>query len=284
MPSVISFDEGNTFTTVENTNEWEIRILWQDAHIHLWQWLQTELQNQFYLECTRQDRWTCAILSPHAPDATLLTAAQGLGRIVAGPLQRLALERMIVRNTRDLTDEQQQTLTSLAMMRAAQKGLSAQENAYVASIRRRLLDCFAQTNTLHIEGFLVFRMQDYTRDWAECVEEVFQKAIAKYEYDAYVTFLKDLISQQPTRCAYAKIQREPNGNYRLWADETVRVFRQRTDHSLAGTAEEDLICALLLLAPEKLEIEVSESMRNSFVFQTLAKVFEGQVIFSKNGR
>ena len=168
--------------------------------------------------------------------------------------------------------------------RQAQKGLSAQDGAYVSSIRHRLLDCFAQTNTLHIEGFLVFRMQDYTRDWAECVEEVFQKAIAKYEYDTYITFLKDLIHQQPTRCDYAKIQREPNGNYRLWANETVRIFRQRMEPPLVGTAEEDLICALLLLAPQTLEIEVSESMRNSFVFQTLTKVFEGQIIFSKNGR
>ena len=284
LPRVILHTSGNTFTAVENDKIWEIRILWQDAHIHLWQWLQTEFQNQFYLECTRQNDWLCAILSPCGPNATLLAAAQGLSRIVAGPLQRLALERMIVRNTRELSAQQQQTLTSLAMLRAAQKGLNVQESVYIASIRNRLMDCFKQNLSLHMEGFLVFRMQDYARDWAECVEEVFSKAIAKYEYDSYVQFLKELIRQQPSQCPYAKIQREPNGNYRLWANDTVRVFRQRLVHPLGGTAEEDLICALLLLAPEQLEIEVSEAMQNSFVLQTLLKVFEGQVILKKNGR
>ena len=123
-------------------------------------------------------------------------------------------------------------------------------------------------------------MRDFVASWAQCVQEVARYAVARYEYGAYVELLQAFLQQQRNRVKCATVRQIQGGGYWVESEQG----KQRIQPHAGQSCEEELLCALLLLAPETVRVYCQEQLAHSAVMETILRLFEGAVEVSLTDR
>lgn len=204
--------------------------------------------------------------------------ARAIAKTIAGTVQTNAIGNISKRALWQLTPGELRTVNMLTQVRASQKGLSASHDEYITRIAWRVADCLNR-GPLHLEGFLCFRMRDFVQAWARCMDEVVCRAIEEYEYVEYIELLKQiLLTQRRTEeCVYIMPVDDGQG-FKLKAGDGLSILDGNSEFANRRglTAEDELICSLLIKAPAQIIIIGSEVMPGG-ALETILRVFEGRV-------
>ena len=271
---------GHTASALKK-KEKDILIYYQDTRPNVWDALKRGLANAYSLCVSIQSDCLCLQLTPMQDKEDVECISHCLAEMMAGSVQRVTMERMI-RHVQHVENKQTlDILVMLCMARAAQKGYCQTDPTYISTIERRIYDCIQTHRSLHIEGFLTFRMRDFLNGWAVCVDDVLQYVTAKAEYNAYMDILRRFYKSQPCRCQNAIVLENLGGGYVIRADgRDVRICWRAQQR--IQTLEEELMHVLLQLAPAHIEVRLLPEANRIAVIQTLQLVF-GSVVEVKQG-
>ena len=125
-------------------------------------------------------------------------------------------------------------------------------------ITQRVHDYLERTQTLVIEGFCTFRLQDEQSELMELVEQVADGVLAEREYQEFVALLRHVVESQPLRSEEIHCSFDAHGGLSLRDAQGEDVGRHcledlTREAAVRGLGVEDLlVSALITLAPRQL--------------------------------
>lgn len=150
-------------------------------------------------------------------------------------------------------------------------------------IVKKLLDYFESSNSLVLDGFVNFRLKEYTKDLEEVVDKAVDEFLMEREYKEFIRLLKYFVDiQDPKFDTIHVILREDN-KYILLDENKKEITNQCikefvTDITTDEINSDDLlVSSLITLAPRKVIIHCAGQFKNKEILETIKNVFSGKV-------
>jgi len=147
----------------------------------------------------------------------------------------------------------------------------------------RLLDYLDRNNKIILDGFVRFRLKEYTKELREVVDRSVDDMMLEKEYREFIHLLRYFVEmQEPKRLEIHVIMAEEN-KYHLMDKEGETITDDELEDMLLdlseGEASSDdlLISALISLAPARLHLHLGTAFPNREVVGTIKKVFAGRI-------
>jgi len=149
-------------------------------------------------------------------------------------------------------------------------------------IYRRMADCMARGGTFSIQGFIRFRLKDYTAKMQASLDGAVEHMLSCYEQEVYVEGLKEVLSQRETMGEGVWITFFHQGSLVLKDDLGRRIALTPSEEQKArayGLTEEDLVlCCLMALNPAIIHLKDSPGVLYAGFYSVLKGVFGDRVI------
>lgn len=194
-----------------------------------------------------------------------LQLAEATARVLLRDLQYLVIAHMTDAVPLPLTEKRIVLRGALA---------AARQREEIAPLRMQLAAYFGEQNSLCLDGFLCFRMQEVLMLWQLCVEQAAQKRILDAEYGALMQSLRDYAAQQQARMGELRLCIHPDGSVTLSDDDRLEI--EYADSSPAG-----IVTLLVRMAPQHLSILDRSGGAQSELCSTLLSVFAGRADIQK---
>lgn len=133
-----------------------------------------------------------------------------------------------------------------------------------------------ESDTLLIDGFIDFRLKEFSKFWRSKIDENINKCFVKTEYDEFIDLLRAYVNLRPSREEVVHILQK-EGKYLLLDDAGKVVdISDLFDDGDERTVEDEIFSALLSIAPAK--IVFHKTRRTNAIFLKLVQsVFESRV-------
>lgn len=138
------------------------------------------------------------------------------------------------------------------------------------ALRQKIKSCLQESNPLHLEGFLRFRMQRERLIWRLCIRQSIEEIHLQKELAALMDALHSLLCTLPCRIEHLSLWINADGSYTLADKSGVKL-------QCTFLSEDHLIALLLRLAPQSLIIH-DHSCRNPHpVLKTIQHIFSDRI-------
>ncbi len=141
------------------------------------------------------------------------------------------------------------------------------------AVRRALKTYLEEEESLHLSGYMRFRMPDTMNSWKLCVQSASEELLLEKEYLELMGVLRAFVQVKPTRIREVSLLLHPDGSCTLTDESDARIDCD------AGSDPDRLISMLVDLAPERLTVYDLSSAQDSELTEMLARVFAGRVRF-----
>ena len=257
----------------------DYKIVWKDDGYNIGDAYRSVCRQQFSQEFAKEGAVRSMVVHlEKGPEKEML--AEQMANVIAGPVQ----DRMIEKMAPELMEEEIEATVALTRQQARQRGLCPENEGYTQKIQKRILECMDVTNELNIDGFLVFRMQDYTQAWHDCMEEVILRAVTEYEYSEYIQTLREILLGQETVIYTMELLLDEQGEFLLRGEEEQEGLDElvlpKISQDAQGISQNDVIlCSLLCLAPKRLLIRDRERLAQNPLYETIERIFRERIVY-----
>ncbi len=141
------------------------------------------------------------------------------------------------------------------------------------AVRRAIKSFLEEEESLHLSGYMRFRMPDTMNSWRLCVQSASEELLLEKEYLELMGVLRAFVQVKPTRVREVSLLLHPDGSCTLTDESDARI-----DYDAAADPDR-LISMLVDLAPERLTVYDLSSEDGSELTEMLARVFAGRVRF-----
>ncbi len=152
-------------------------------------------------------------------------------------------------------------------------------------IVKRLVDYLESSNSLILDGFVNFRLKEYTKDLEEIVDKAVDDFLMEREYKEFIRLLRYFVDIQDPKFNIIHVVVSFDNKYIL-LDETKKeitneCIQEFVNEISQGEINYDdlLVSSLITLAPRKIIIHSTNQFRNKELLETIKNVFSGKVIF-----
>lgn len=165
------------------------------------------------------------------------------------------------------------------------KRLLNKKKSHKEKIFYRVREFLEHNKTINIEGFIQFRLKEYTTEIEELIEKVVDEYLIEKEYMDFIKLLKYFVEiQEPKKEIVHVIMRNKgfdllDGKLKHISHDFLKDFK---DEILNNEIDKDdlLISVLISIAPKKVVIHSKKKLNNEII-DTLKNVFEDKIIFCK---
>lgn len=145
--------------------------------------------------------------------------------------------------------------------------IARDERSERANLVGRICEYFGEEETLHLDGFLRFRLQGYREELSKCVEAAIRRFKAECEQQEFVALLRFLLENQEPRIELVHIFPKHGGSFSLLDGEGCTINHQYLegfvfDLALDGEVnlEDLLVSALVTLSPVRIVLHPPSEM------------------------
>lgn len=142
----------------------------------------------------------------------------------------------------------------------------------------------SESNEIHLDGFLTFRVPDYRNMLEEAVDEAVDDFLLDEEYREFIHLLKYFVETQDPKMGLVHVLADGNtGSYRLVDEQGDSIDSGALEEMIIGLGETDidqgdlLVSALISLAPRQILLHRSVPHVSAETVDTLRRVFDGRV-------
>jgi putative sporulation protein YtxC len=133
-----------------------------------------------------------------------------------------------------------------------------------------------ESDTLLIDGFIDFRLKEFSQFWKSKVDENINKCFVRSEYDEFIDLLRAYVNLRPAKIDLVHILQKED-DYMMLDDggktiDTSQLFEEGD----VRTVEDEIFSALLAIAPSKIIFHKSKRT-NAIFLRLLQSVFESRV-------
>ncbi len=140
------------------------------------------------------------------------------------------------------------------------------------AIQRKLKAYLEDEQTLHLSGFVRFRMAEAMGAWKLCVQSSLEEMMLAKEYLELMGVLRAFVDIKPARVREVSLLLHPDGSCTLTDDSDARIDYEYCD-------PDRLVSVLVELAPERLTVYDLGDESCEQLVQLLKSVFAGRVRF-----
>ncbi|MFD0620407.1 putative sporulation protein YtxC [Paenibacillus sp. GCM10027629] len=151
--------------------------------------------------------------------------------------------------------------------------------------RKRLLvqeitQYFEENTALHVEGFIRFRLDAYTKELRDIVEYAVDEYILDQQYHEFIALLKYFVFVQETKIPVAHVMHRGDHQFVLLNDQMrpietkqmTSVVVEMPDHDIE--VEDMIVSTLITVSPQKIYIHTREPELQ--VIKTIQQIFESR--------
>ena len=154
------------------------------------------------------------------------------------------------------------------------------KDAIIQYIEKRLYHFLSHSAKLSLDGFVQFRLKEYTALLERAASAAVDVYLAEREYAEFITLLKLFVSTQPSLEAAVHVCAGKTGKYRLFGRDGEEIekatYADLTDIETL-TEEDVLLSVLITLAPREITFHGVQNIGNVRLLETVMKVFDGKV-------
>lgn len=150
-------------------------------------------------------------------------------------------------------------------------------------IVKKLLDYFESSNNLVLDGFVNFRLKEYTRDLEDVVDKAVDEFLMEREYREFIRLLKYFVDIQDPKFDIIHVILRGDNKYILLDENKKEITNQCikefvTDITTDEINSDDLlVSSLITLAPRQVIIHSAGQFKNKEILETIKNVFSGKV-------
>jgi len=232
------------------------------------------------LRATERGGWTflhCSVGDAPEADSRVRSAlAEGVCDFILDGCQERLLRRLVTSRYSYFTAPEQTEIVA-----AAARALGAIERR--ERIRMKILQYLERQNTLNVEGFLTFRLQDLVAEAETALDGSVDAFLLQREYQEFIQLLRHFVETLPPRHDLVHAVVQPGGAFRLTDADGHPLARDAAEGDGAlppDLAPEDrVISALVTLAPETVVLHrpAGNAAMAEEALATIREVFGGRV-------
>ena len=154
---------------------------------------------------------------------------------------------------------------------------------------KRIMEHLEDNDELVLEGFIRFRMKDFTCELEEAVDRAVDDLLIEKEYREFIKLLRYFVEIQEPKVDEVHVQLGEDKKYIL-LDSSLHVINNDMLEDLAKEISDKeishddlLISSLITIAPRKITIHQCDRIKNTELLNTISNVFCGKVTISKEG-
>lgn len=196
------------------------------------------------------------------------------------------LLRKIIRGTYSYFSREEQDLIAASAqvsLRSGPDGGSQQTLNRRIRILHRLRDFLDSSDELVLEGFIMFRLQDYVEELEDAVDRAVDEFLMEREYREFVRLLKYFVDVQEPRIDHVHVLIRPGGSFRLVDDQGLAIRSEYLEEFVVEMVESEvnyddlLISALITLAPRRITVHGMTEVLEDESLETITAVFAERV-------
>lgn len=154
------------------------------------------------------------------------------------------------------------------------------EDRYGEVLAGRLEQFLEQSREINLEGFVLFRMEDYRRQLEETVDRAAEDYLVDREYKEFIGMLSCLADIQPCLVEQVHVMPLESGEYGMFDGNEAPIVSRETDQPFGALTPEDLLLSrLITLSPERIVIHRRQEFPSQELVNTLLNVFGEKVRF-----
>jgi len=151
-------------------------------------------------------------------------------------------------------------------------------------VLRLILDYLNTEQEINLDGFVIFRLQEYREQLGEAVGKAVDEFLMEKEYLEFINLLRYFLESQEPKLKLVHVIIEPKGAFRLMDEKGATVTKEYLAESfleVEGEVNSDdlLVSALITLAPERiiLHCPTPGDLERREALDTIRHVFEGRI-------
>ncbi len=152
-----------------------------------------------------------------------------------------------------------------------------------AKILHQIMDFLKENQTIHMDGFVRFRLKTYLYELEEGIDKAVEEFLMEKEYDEFIRLLRYFVDIQEAKIDTANVLISEDGKYVLYDHVNRMINSEYLDDLATEMADKDisyddlLISSLITLAPKKIVIHFAGKVKNKEIIETIKNVFSNRV-------
>jgi putative sporulation protein YtxC len=148
-------------------------------------------------------------------------------------------------------------------------------------IFKKVYEYLEEEREFNLDGFLRFRLQEYTEELAEVIEYAIDEYIVDKEYQEFIQLLRYFISKQEAKLPFLHVFHIKDRQFLLFDEEGENISDKDVESyleqwSIHSVSYEDIIVSTLItIAPKRLILHTDEA--TCAVIETLKNIFQDQL-------
>lgn len=206
--------------------------------------------------------------------------ARLLGELIVERVEPELLRRTVRRHYGYLEEGLRERLVQAARQ-LLERGAAVPEPfrgpARKALVCARLREHLDQSNTVHLEGFIRFRLKDYLEALEAAVDRAVEDHLVEREHGEFIRLLRHFVQLQEPRPEAVHVVCRPGGDVALLHGDGTDAGAAAEVTVAAGDVEggEALLSALVGLAPRRVVLHEGAGRLGREAAESLRQVFEG---------
>ncbi|MFS0727221.1 sporulation protein YtxC [Paenibacillus sp. 1P07SE] len=212
-------------------------------------------------------------------------AALGIAEYITGDLEPVTLRRLIGKHYsyQDPEDVRKIEEYCLKLLRDGGEAGSGQDltKRKQAVAREATAYLMEHSGSMHIQGFLTFRLADYRAVLREIVQYAVDEFVMEKQYQDFLALLRYFVSTQEPRLPLVHLVHEEAARFRLYDSDFEPLEYQSSDRLVSEMletemqADDRIVSSLIASSPQRILIHTTEPELQ--VVATIESIFHGRV-------
>ncbi|QJC53212.1 hypothetical protein HGI30_17620 [Paenibacillus albicereus] len=148
-------------------------------------------------------------------------------------------------------------------------------------IAAELRDYFEENASLHLQGYVTFRLHGYWQELRDAAEYAVEEYVMDKQYQEFISLLKYYVASQPSRRSLVHVLHEPERGIRLLDESREPLDIRSEGKALAELVDAELnmedmvLSSLIAAAPASIRIHTSDPEHQ--VVRTIRSIFDSRI-------
>lgn len=214
--------------------------------------------------------------------------ANALSDIIVDTWEKIRIRKIIRANYYYFTREEQEMLVDYSLRNLSSLPEAANSGEIYRASRKsrvfhKLLDYLDWSNELVIDGFITFRLKEYTEELEDAVDQAVDDFLMEREYREFIRLLKYFVDVQEPRFDHVHVLVKPDNTFKLMDDDQKVIPNDSLEEFVVEMIESEinyedlLVSTLITLAPQKVTIHCSTRNDRDESVEIIKNVFGERV-------
>lgn len=216
--------------------------------------------------------------------------ANALSDVILGECEHSLIDKLVRESHCSFTPDERTSINNLAEEHLNSRPGATGVDPFPRIARKgrilaRLNEFLESSSSVVLEGFITFRLREYTEELERAVDRAVDDFLLEREYSEFIRLLKYFVDIQEPKIDEVHVVMGKGGAFQLVDRQQNTISDAHLEEFVAEMVENEinhddlLISALITVAPQRITMHCSAEQRRRECIKTINSVFAGRVSF-----